>query len=76
MLYLHPLADEMNKARRMAALQCRALAANGYAALQIDLAGCGDSSGDFANATWSGWLDDSLQAARWLLAQHPGPLWL
>lgn len=75
-LYLHPLADEMNKARRMAALQCRALAANGYAALQIDLAGCGDSSGDFADATWAAWLDDSLLAARWLQAQHPGPLWL
>ena len=39
-------AEEMNKARRMAALQARLLAENGYAVLQIDLHGCGDSSGD------------------------------
>lgn len=75
-LYLHPLADEMNKARRMAALQCRALAAQGFAALQVDLLGCGDSSGDFADATWAAWLDDSVRAAGWLQALHSAPLWL
>jgi pimeloyl-ACP methyl ester carboxylesterase len=45
---VHPFAEEMNKSRRMAALQSRALAAQGYAVLQIDLFGCGDSGGDFA----------------------------
>ncbi len=44
LLYLHPFAEEMNKSRRMAALQSRALAEHGYAVLQIDLLGCGDSS--------------------------------
>lgn len=75
-LYLHPLAEEMNKARRMAALQSRALAGLGYAVLQIDLLGCGDSSGDSADATWSAWTDDARCAATWLQARNPGPLWI
>ena len=49
-MYAHPFCEEMNKARRMAALQSRRLAALGYSVLQIDLFGCGDSSGDFADA--------------------------
>ena len=48
-LYVHPLAEEMNKSRRMAALQARALAASGWVVLQVDLFGCGDSDGDFGN---------------------------
>ena len=44
-LYLHPLAEEMNRSRRMAALQARALAAAGCEVLQPDLLGCGDSAG-------------------------------
>jgi exosortase A-associated hydrolase 2 len=62
-LYVHPFAEEMNKTRRMAALQARAFAAQGVAVLQIDLQGCGDSEGSFETATWQGWLDD-LDAAR------------
>jgi exosortase A-associated hydrolase 2 len=77
LLYIHPFAEEMNKSRRMAALQSRALAAAGYAVLQIDLLGCGDSSGDFGDASWDAWVNDVLHAARWLRERHPGaPLWL
>ena len=85
-LYIHPLAEEMNKSRRMAALQARALSAAGFAVLQIDLLGCGDSSGDFGDATWSAWVDDVLAACQWLRRQptsvdcagsaKPVPLWL
>jgi uncharacterized protein len=75
-VYFHPWAEEMNKARRMAALQSRALAAAGYAVLQIDLHGCGDSSGDFGDATWDGWLSDVTQAVQWLQTRHAAPLWL
>ena len=46
-LHLHAFAEEMNKSRRMVALQARALAEAGFAVLQIDLHGCGDSGGDF-----------------------------
>jgi exosortase A-associated hydrolase 2 len=82
-LYIHPFAEEMNKARRMAALQSRALAQAGLAVLQIDLHGCGDSSGDFCDATWQSWVDDVLLGCQWLRARHGSdgnqgnvPLWL
>ncbi len=66
LVYLHPFAEEMNKSRRMAALQARALAAVGVAVLQIDLLGCGDSSGDFGDASWQAWRDDVAAACAWL----------
>lgn len=75
-LYVHPFADEMNKTRRMAALQARDLAAAGCAVLQIDLAGCGDSSGDFGDASWSDWVDDIVRACDWMRTQASAPLWL
>jgi exosortase A-associated hydrolase 2 len=75
-IYIHPFAEEMNKARRMAAMQARALAQAGYSVLQIDLLGCGDSSGDFCDATWQGWVGDVLQACHWLRSQGNAPLWL
>lgn len=76
-LFVHAWADEMNKSRRMAALQARALAAAGYEVLAIDLLGCGDSSGDFGDASWDAWIDDVVTGARWLQARQPqAPLWL
>lgn len=66
LLYVHPFAEEMNKSRRMAALQARALAAAGFAVLQIDLQGCGDSAGDFGDARWEGWKADLALAHQWL----------
>jgi uncharacterized protein len=65
-VYAHPFGEEMNKSRRMAALQARALAGAGNAVLQVDLLGCGDSPGDFGEAGWDDWVDDLVQAARWL----------
>lgn len=73
-LYVHPFAEEMNKSRRMAALQSRALAAAGYAVLQIDLFGCGDSSGDFGDATWDAWLDDVALGLQYLQGRAGAPL--
>ena len=83
-VYVHPLGEEMNKARRMAALQSRAFSRAGYAVLQIDLLGCGDSSGDFGDATWPHWTNDVRMACEWLRQRHttqhtggvPVPLWL
>ena len=70
----------MNKSRRMAALQARALAAAGFSVLQIDLHGCGDSSGDFGDARWADWVADVRLAAAWLserdAAHRAAPLWL
>lgn len=75
-LYIPPFAEEMNKTRRMAALQAQAFAAQGFAVLQTDLFGCGDSSGDFGDATWQQWLDDLQLAQAWLAAHAVGPDWL
>ena len=75
-LYFPPFGEEMNKSRRMAALQARMLADHGYAVLLIDLYGCGDSSGDFGDATWQIWLQDILDAYTWLHSRCQAPLWL
>jgi exosortase A-associated hydrolase 2 len=75
-LYVHPFAEELNRCRRMAALQSRAWAAAGYGVLQIDLYGCGDSSGDFADATLAHWRHDLAMAVQWLRARADGPLLL
>lgn len=75
-LYLHPFAEELNTTRRVVAQQARALAAAGYAVLQIDMAGCGDSFGDFSEATWSAWMADASMAHDWLNRSSRGPLWL
>ncbi len=61
-VHVHAFAEEMNKSRRMVALQSRGLAAQGHAVLQLDLLGCGDSPGDFADATWDEWLQDVCAA--------------
>jgi uncharacterized protein len=76
-LFIHPFAEEMNKSRRMAALQARALADAGWSVLQIDLLGCGDSSGDFGDATWDAWIADVVAAEDWLYrtTKHRPVLW-
>jgi exosortase A-associated hydrolase 2 len=75
-LYLHPFAEEMNKSRRMAALQARTFAARGYNVLQIDLFGCGDSGGDFGDARWDIWKEDAALAVDWLGRQAEVPIHL
>ena len=65
-LYVHPFANEMNYTRRAAALLARALAGRGWGVLQVDLFGCGDSDGDFRDASWETWVDDLTTAFGWL----------
>lgn len=60
----------------MAALQASAFAKAGYSVLQIDLLGCGDSSGDFGDASWDAWIDDVELAVHWSEQHAEGPLWL
>lgn len=82
-VHAQPFAEEINKARRMTAMQSRALAEAGFAVARIDLLGCGDSAGDFGDATWARWIDDIVAAVHWLQNRHPvaeghgpRPLWL
>ncbi|MFM8333722.1 MAG: hydrolase 2, exosortase A system-associated [Candidatus Methylumidiphilus sp.] len=75
-VYVHPFAEEMHKSRRMAALQARRLAQMGCAVLHVDLLGCGDSEGDFGDASWAIWRDCVIDAYAWLAARAPGPLYV
>lgn len=69
-----PLAEETNKSRRLLAEAARALAADGWQTVQVDLYGCGDSDGDFADATWTHWVQDVETAVR--THAGDGELWL
>lgn len=75
-VYFHPFAEEMNKSRRMAALAARAMAASGWSVVQMDLYGCGDSDGDFGQATWAVWRADMQHACEVLHRESTGELWL
>lgn len=75
-IYVHPFAEEMNKSRHMAALQSRAFAAIGFGVLQIDMFGCGDSSGDFKNACWQIWKHDLAAAKKWIESHTNAPIYL
>ncbi len=75
-LYIHPFAEELNHSRHMASLQARRFAAMGYAVLQIDLFGCGDSCGDFNAGRWQIWKRDLATAHNWLAERSAGPMHL
>lgn len=68
-LHVPAFAEEMNKARRAVAVTARALASRGWNVLLLDPTGTGDSSGDFADASWETWLADVRHAAHWLEVQ-------
>jgi len=70
LLIIPPFAEEMNRSRRMLAMQARALSAAGVGVLIIDLYGTGDSQGDFNEARWETWKQDVLAALHWL--RHDG----
>jgi exosortase A-associated hydrolase 2 len=71
-LCIAPFNEEMNRCRSMITLQARALAAQGWGTLLIDLYGTGDSEGGFVDARWSHWLDDIELAWTWLQKQPGG----
>jgi exosortase A-associated hydrolase 2 len=76
LVYLPPFAEEMNRARRMAALQARRLAALGIDVLLLDAFGTGDSAGDFGEASWETWRQDVKLAMAWLRARSGGKVGL
>src|SRR5688572_8913836 len=63
-VHVPAFAEEMNKSRRMTAWCARELAASGFRVVQIDLFGCGDSAGDFGDASWDAWVEDIHAAVR------------
>jgi exosortase A-associated hydrolase 2 len=70
LVFLSPFAEEMNRSRRMMALQASALAAAGTECLVVDLHGCGDSAGQFGEATWPLWLDGAAAAIDWMFLRR------
>ena len=68
-LFFPPFAEELNKSRRMIALQADALSQAGYGVLLPDLFGTGDSEGDFADGRWELWLQDAATALNWLISR-------
>jgi len=76
LVYLHPFGEEMNNSRRIVAAQARSFATAGFAVLQIDLYGCGDSSGDFGEVSWADWRADVHLACACLQQEFKVPLWL
>ena len=76
-IHIPAFAEEMNKSRRMVALQAAALSEHNFAVLVLDLFGTGDSEGLLENATWQIWLDDIERAICWLKQQYAEiPLYL
>src|SRR5262245_21600498 len=69
-LLLPPFAEELNKTRRMCARFARRLAGHGWRVVRVDLYGCGDSAGEFRDATWSQWISDLAGQ----IAKHPAPI--
>ena len=73
-IWVHAFAEELNKTRRMSALMARRLAGAGWRVVQKDLSGCGDSTGDFGEASWTAWVDDVK--AELVQADRHRPIWL
>lgn len=73
-LFLPPFTEEMNKSRHIVAVQARDIAAKGYNVLLLDLTGCGDSGGEFVDASWQIWLQDAAFAVHTLTNLGAGPL--
>ncbi len=76
LVYVPPFAEEMNRARRMAALQARRLATLGIDVLLVDPFGTGDSAGDFGEAEWDIWRQDVKAAIDWLRRRIDGEVGL
>ena len=71
-LHLPAFGDEMNKSRAMTARAARAFASRGFGVLQVDLFGCGDSSGAHAEATFARWSANLQCALAWLREENRG----
>lgn len=76
LLYLPPLAEEMNRCRALVSAQAHSLAKRGYAVLLLDHFGTGDSSGELRDATWDIWHADLDAGAGWLEQQTGMPVML
>lgn len=76
LLYLPPMAEEMNRCRSHVAGTARAAAAQGWRCLLLDPYATGESEGDGEVADWNLWVDDTVALLAQLAAQQgPVVLW-
>ena len=68
-VHVPAFAEEMNKSRRMVALQAAELSRNNIGVLVLDLYGTGDSEGLMQEASREIWRDDIHAAVNWLTQQ-------
>lgn len=65
-LVVHPFAEEKKSSQRILVNICKSLVREGFHVLMFDLGGCGDSEGDMARATVTGWVNDIAGASDFL----------
>jgi exosortase A-associated hydrolase 2 len=58
-------AEEMNRCRYMQTLLAQELNKQNHALISVDPYGTGDSAGDFAEASWTQWIEDTISAAHY-----------
>lgn len=71
-IHVPAFAEEMNKSRQMVSLATQRFVADGWAVLQFDLSGCGDSYGLFDEASWEAWLEDLDAVLHWCRSRSQG----
>lgn len=64
-IVLPAFAEEMNRCRYMQTMLAQALTEQGIGLLAVDPYGTGDSGGEFSDADWEGWINDSITAANY-----------
>ncbi|WP_199610393.1 alpha/beta hydrolase family protein [Flocculibacter collagenilyticus] len=69
-LCLPSIVEELNLARAVVAKQAHYFAANQIPCFILDYFGTGDSAGEFEEATCDIWLDNIIETAQWLMAEH------
>jgi len=75
-LVVPPFAEEMNRSRRFITALSERLALAGLHVNVLDPFGTGDSAGMFAEATWSGWVEDVRTGCAVLAREHTTPPWI
>lgn len=70
-VHVPAFAEEMNKSRQMVGLATQAFVRDGWAVLQFDFSGCGDSSGLFEEASWDAWREDLDAVLAWCTGRLP-----
>ena len=55
-------AEEMNRCRYMQTMLAQAITTQGFALLAVDPFGTGDSQGEFEQASWEQWINDTVSA--------------